>query len=312
MGPSDLTAAAVWAVARPGSDSEVVAIQPASASFEDYCALLAETPIDAVYLGVRAPFLLRYAVAALEAGLHVLCEEPPAISAAEHGTLVAAARARRRVPIVAWRGAFTPVHRAAVELARSRLLGDLRVFSAVACASSGSADVLVAACLAQARRVFREDPREVLGTARCSVTSFVNVGLRFSGERLALFACGTDRRASLRYEVVGSHGQLRVDCGAAERGHDDLYATIAGVTTQRRFARESAFAAEIAQFSAGVLRQRAVVPTLREALANARVLEAIAEASRQGRSVLMAAREVAKPRRAWLPPAVSASEATSL
>lgn len=286
VGRSDLAAAALSAAARCGvdSDSEVTAVQPATASFGSYRALLEEGPIDAVYLGLRGTDLLRHAIAALENGVHVLCEEAPASTAAEHASLVRAARARRSAAIVTSRGALSPVHAAAVDLARSNLLGKMCEFSAVACSKESEAGSLATVCLGHARRFICGEPAEVIGTARCGSTGFVSVALRFPRECLALLTCGS-RRHSLRYDVIGSHGSLRVACEGGERGNDELVTTLAGITTQRRFPREGAFAFELARFSACVLRRSNFTATLREALANERVFEAIEQAHQHVSSV---------------------------
>ncbi len=285
VAPSALAAEALWAVARPGSDSEVAAIQSENASFDSYRALLADTTIDAVYLGFCAPRLTRYVAAALEAGVHVLCEEAPAASLGEYEAMARAARRHASNAIVACRGALSPVHRSAADLAQARLLGDLQLFSAVACSPRANPDVLAAACMSQARRIFQDEPCQVLSTTRCAQTAYVSVALRFPGDRLAVFACGAAPRASLRYDVVGSHGQLRVRSSSADRGHDELSTTLSGVTTRRYFPRADAFAAELARFSASLFTRSALAPKLRETHANARILAAIGRASRQGRSV---------------------------
>lgn len=282
---SALAAEALRAAARPGSDSEVVAIQVEDAPFDGYRELLASAAIDAVYLGSCAPRLLSYVVAAIEAGVHVLCEEPPAACPSDYEALARAARGHASKPIVACRRTLSPVHRTAADLVDSRLLGEPHLFSAVACSPQGNPDVLAAECISQARRIFHAEPCQVLSTARCEWTAYVSVGLRFAGGRLALLACGSAQRASFRYDVVASHGQLRVCSAPGERGHDELYTTLAGVTTQRRFPREDAFAAELSRFSASLLTRSALASTLRDALANAPILSAIGEASRQGTSV---------------------------
>lgn len=286
-GPSEMPGIALERTPRSGGRSgsawEVAAIQSPTASFASYREMLGSGCIDAVVLAHRAPLLMRYVVAALEAGVHVLCEEPAAVSPADCNALARAAGSHTTASIVASRTALSPVNRAAVE--HSRLLGDLRVFSEVTCSNERSARVLAAACVSRARQFFREEPSEVLGATRFDLPSVVSATLRFSGERLALFACGFERRASSRYDVVGSRGHLRVRSAPSDLDDDELCVTIDDVTTLHRFSRASAFASELTEFSARVQAQRAPAPTAREALANARILAAIEQASGQNSSV---------------------------
>ncbi len=76
----------------------------------DFDALLA-SDIDAVYIATLQDSHVEYAIAALAAGRHVLCEKPAAISAPQLERVLAAARAAQRLFMEAMKPPFYPLYR---------------------------------------------------------------------------------------------------------------------------------------------------------------------------------------------------------
>jgi predicted dehydrogenase len=62
----------------------------------DYVELLGDETLDAVYVGLPISYHAEWAVAALRAGRHVLCEKPLAANAEQAVEMVGAARDARR------------------------------------------------------------------------------------------------------------------------------------------------------------------------------------------------------------------------
>ena len=86
-------AAASGAVLQAAAARELTraeALRPVTA-YADYTALLADDAVEAVYLSLTNEAHLPWALAALRAGKHVLCEKPLALSAAEVDQMAAAA-----------------------------------------------------------------------------------------------------------------------------------------------------------------------------------------------------------------------------
>ncbi len=76
-------------------------------AYGSYEALLADRAIEAVYIPLPNHLHVPWSVKALEAGKHVLCEKPIALTAAEAGELVEAAR---RLPTMKVMEAFMYRH----------------------------------------------------------------------------------------------------------------------------------------------------------------------------------------------------------
>lgn len=80
----------------------------ACTSFEELLA----SGIDALYIATLQDSHVDYAIAALEAGLHVLCEKPATINQAQLERVLAAARHAQRLFMEAMKPPFYPLYRA--------------------------------------------------------------------------------------------------------------------------------------------------------------------------------------------------------
>jgi predicted dehydrogenase len=76
---------------------------------ESFAALLA-SGIDALYIATLQDSHVDYAIAALEAGLHVLCEKPATINAAQLERVLAVARRSQRLFMEAMKPPFYPLY----------------------------------------------------------------------------------------------------------------------------------------------------------------------------------------------------------
>lgn len=95
--------------------------------FDDGIALAQSPDVDLVIVSSTPDSHARYAIAALEAGKHVLCEKPMAIDAFEAAQMVTASA--QHPNSIAWIDhelRFEPNRRRARELIRSNALGELR------------------------------------------------------------------------------------------------------------------------------------------------------------------------------------------
>src|SRR6185503_2974494 len=95
--------------------------------FDDGIELARCSEVDLVIVSATPDAHARYAIAALEAGKHVLCEKPMALDAFEAAQMVAASE--QHPDSIAWIDhelRFEPNRRRARELIRSNALGELR------------------------------------------------------------------------------------------------------------------------------------------------------------------------------------------
>lgn len=193
-----------------------------------YDQLLDDPDIDAVYIPLPNHLHATWTVRALEAGKHVLCEKPLALSVQEVDAIAAASRRTGRLVLEAFMYRHARRWRRALELVSAGAVGEPRVvrigFSFATPTSLGSplftpeeggGIIWDMGCYAtsMARGIFDEEPVEVFGfadrrTGQMTETSVTGV-LRFSGARTAPFWISFDLpNPFAQVEVVGTDGWL--------------------------------------------------------------------------------------------------------
>jgi predicted dehydrogenase len=85
--------------------------------------------VDAVYLALPNHLHKEYAVRAAEAGVHVLCEKPMAVTEDECEAMITAAEENRIKPTVACRLHFEKANVEATRTLKNGRLGKPRIFS---------------------------------------------------------------------------------------------------------------------------------------------------------------------------------------
>jgi predicted dehydrogenase len=114
------------ASARLASAQDAAAAFGAAHAYDDYHAMLEQHALD--WVGIATPTIHHapMALAALEAGAHVLCEKPMAMSAAEAQSMLDKAEALRRVHCIGHELRFNPNRHKVQALIASGFIGRVR------------------------------------------------------------------------------------------------------------------------------------------------------------------------------------------
>ena len=104
----DTRLTSVWS--RRRAPAETFAQQHGAQAFDSFDTLL-QSGIDALYIATMQDSHAHYATAALEAGIHVLCEKPATVNAAQLDRVIASARASQRLFMEAMKPPFYPLYR---------------------------------------------------------------------------------------------------------------------------------------------------------------------------------------------------------
>ncbi|WP_035691035.1 Gfo/Idh/MocA family protein [Azospirillum halopraeferens] len=287
---------------------------PRVCGYDGYEALLRSGAIDAVYVATPNTLHREHAVAALEAGVHVLCEKPLADSEENAQAMIDAARTGGAKLMVAYRLHFEPATVEALELVHAGRIGEVRLFNStftqqVAGANHRARDGYGADPVADmgpypinmARHVFQADPVEVMALSTRGderrfgdVPESVAVLMRFPGDRLAQFVVSFGAEALDAYRIVGTEGNLHAQPGFDFMAPLEFRLTTPAGTEERRFPHTDQFGGELRYFSDCILEDREPQPDGEEGLADVRVVLAIQESLRTGRPV--AVEPVRRPR----------------
>jgi len=100
---------------------------PGARIVDGYEALLADPDIDAIYIAVPHPGHAQWAIRAAEAGKHVLCEKPLALTAFEADAMFHAARKAGTFLGEAFMYRLHPQTLKLVELIKSGVIGEVRM-----------------------------------------------------------------------------------------------------------------------------------------------------------------------------------------
>jgi D-xylose 1-dehydrogenase (NADP+, D-xylono-1,5-lactone-forming) len=197
-------------------------------AYGTYDELLADPEVEAIYNPLPNTMHTEWSIRALEAGKHVLCEKPFSRRVEDVVRAFAASEATGRVLSEAFMYRYHPQTAQLVELVRSGTIGELRVIrSAFSYSLYDTANIRLRTdveggalmdvgcyCVSGARLLAGGEPESVSGVAYTgpSGTDWVFTGmLRFPGDVVALFDCGTSLPDRDELEAVGTQGSIFLD-----------------------------------------------------------------------------------------------------
>jgi predicted dehydrogenase len=196
-------------------------------AYGSYDELLADPEIDAVYVSLPNNLHVAWSIRALEAGKHVLCEKPLSRHPADVVAAFDAADRSGRFLVEAFMYRHNPQTAKLVELVRDGAIGELRLARAAFSYSlyddsnirlrtdvEGGSLMDVGCYCVSGSRLLAGEPASAFGQARFgpSGTDWVFTGLlRFPGDVLAVFDCGTALPERDELEAIGSEGSLFLD-----------------------------------------------------------------------------------------------------
>jgi predicted dehydrogenase len=277
--------------------------------YAKYDRIVADPSIDAVYIILPNSMHAEYTIRALEAGKHVLCEKPMAVSVAEAERMIAAAKRANRQLAVAYRLQYEPHHLRAIEMCRRKELGELKLIRATNCQDTRAPNIRLSRalgggpladvgiyCVNAARYLTGEMPVEVSGVQHRSteprfaeVPESVAFTLRFASGLIVEASCSLGTAESRHLEVIAQRGVLRIDNAFTYRG---LELTIKRAPAEGGRPREELepqienknhFQLELDAFAQAVLGDKPVKTPGQDGLADLRVMAAIEKSIRESR-----------------------------
>ena len=276
-------------------------------SYGSYEAMLADPEIDAIYNPLPNHLHVPWTKAAAEAGKHVLCEKPIALTTAEARSLIEV-RDRTKVKIQeAFMVRTHPQWLRAMEICQSGRLGDLRSYVGTFSyynddpsnirnvAEWGGGALMDIGCylIITSRMIFGEEPRRVMGCIERDPTSGVDTLTSLmldypSGH--AIGTCSTRLVPHQRVQVFGTRGRLEVEipfnappdrpCRLFVDGRGDLFGrsieTIELATCDQ-------YTVQGDLFSRAILERSEVPYSLEMSVKNMAIIDAVVRSAQSGR-----------------------------
>ena len=268
--------------------------------FGSYEELLAEAAVEAVYIPLPNHLHVPWAIKALQAGKHVLCEKPIGLTAAQGEELLAVAKQHPRLKIME---AFMYRHHPQWQLAR-RLVGEGKIgqlrtvhsfFSYmnvdpknirnIGEMGGGGLMDIGCYCVSLSRFLFDTEPVRISAVADYDPnfkTDRLASGLLEFPNGIATFTCSTQLAAYQRVNIFGTDGRIEIEIpfNAPPDRPCKMWHQQGKETKEIELEICNQYTLMADAFSLAALEDRPVPAPLEDAIANMRVIEALAAKAR--------------------------------
>ncbi len=271
-------------------------------AFGSYDELLADAHVEAVYNPLPNHLHVEWSLRALEAGKHVLCEKPIALSADEGQKLVNAARRYPQLKVMeAFMYRHHPQWQTALQLVLEGKIGRLRAIQSVFSyynvdpsnirnqAEIGGGGLMDIGCypISLSRFIFQAEPRRVIGT--------LEYDERFKTDRLASailefeagtssFICSTQLAPFQRVNIFGTAGRIEIEIpfNAPNDRPCKMWHQSEGQVEEITFPVCDQYGSQGDLFAQAILYDKPVPTPIEDAVANMRVVEAVVASNKTG------------------------------
>jgi predicted dehydrogenase len=264
-------------------------------SYEQYEDCLNSGEIDAVYIALPNHLHRDYTVRAANAGIHILCEKPMAVTVEDCEAMIQAVEDNAVKLMLAYRLHFEEANLQAVEIVQSGKIGEPRIFSSLFTQQTeagnirleeekggGTLDDIGIYCINAARHIFQDEPIAVFATSAnngeerfSEVDEMTTAILRFPNDRLATFVCSFGAGKVSTFQVVGTKGDLRVDSAYGLQDEIKHTLTIGGEQQERSFDPPNQLVAEFIYFSDCILQGKEPKSSGKEGLTDVQIIQAL-------------------------------------
>jgi len=294
---AELVAVASRSEARADDYATEWAIPQAYGSYQD---LLNAPNVDVIYIALPNSLHAEWTVRAIEAGKHVLCEKPLALTVAACDRIIDAADAAGVVAMEAIMVLYHPLHHQARQMIRAGAIGDVMLArGSFSFFLDRPGDVRwepdlgggslwdVGSYPVSFIRWIAGEPDQVFGwqtLADSGVDKTFTGLMRYGSELLGSFDCGFQEPFRSAVEVAGTEGTLTIERPFPVDRTSRLLLRRRGEDKDRvvAVAEEDAYQCEVEALTAAVLDGEPLAVPLTSSRANVATLTALYESARRG------------------------------
>lgn len=273
--------------------------------FGSYEELLGDPEIEAVYIPLPNHLHVPWSIKALEAGKHVLCEKPIALTSAEAQTLVAASQKHPHLRVMeAFMYRFHPQWQRAKQLVSDGKIGELRTIHSFFSyhnvdpnnirnmADIGGGGLMDIGCynISLSRFIFGREPQRVFGSVEYDPrfkTDRLASGILDFGTGTSTFTYSTQLSPYQRVNIFGTAGRVEIEipfnappdkpCKMWHQHGARVDEILLDICDQYTIQGDA--------FSLAILNDTPVPTPIEDAVANMKVIESIVESAKSGRWV---------------------------
>ena len=271
-------------------------------AYGTYEELLADENIDAIYNPLPNHLHAEWSIRAAEAGKHVLCEKPIALTLAEVDQMMAAAQKHHVVITEAFMYKHHPQTLKVLELIEQEAIGELLLIKGAFTFNLdrpddvrwvlewGGGSIWDVGCypISFSRLVAKAEPAEVFGwqvTGSTGIDVVFSGQMRFASGLLAQFDCGFRAPYRTSIEIVGTKGSIELGSPFKPGGGEWIKIKRGDSVEQLRSPEYELYRGEIEDMERVVLDGQAPRISLANSRANVATILALLESARTGQPV---------------------------
>lgn len=272
-------------------------------AYAGYDMLVDDPDVEAIYIALPNNLHAEWAIRAMQAGKHVLCEKPLALTAAEAATMVVVAEATDTLFMEAVMYRFHPRMRDAAALVQDGAIGTPLLVRSSFCFTmaqqenyrnmpemGGGAVLDVGSyCVNVSRLLLNEEPHTVMAMSILadSGTDETLTGLlSFPSGALAQIQCSFGSAEHQSLDVVGTNGSIEIahPFTAWRSDETSIRLTQADQTEEIIFPPADPYAIMLANFSEGVRDREDLWSPIDDGVGTLRVIDALRRSAASGRA----------------------------
>jgi predicted dehydrogenase len=271
-------------------------------AYGSYEELLADPEIDVIYNPLPNHLHAAWTIKAVEAGKHVLCEKPLALTVEEVDAIKAASQKQGRVVMEAFMYRHHPQTLKVQELVANGSLGTLKLirgsFSFVLTRDGdvrlnpewGGGSIWDVGCypISYARSLVGADPLEVFGwqvTGPTGIDETFMGQMKFAQDVLAQFDSSFAVPFRTEMEIVGSEATLRVPAPFKPDEDEKIYLTRNDRTETIKIKGQELYIGEVENMADAILLGQAPRISLDDSRGNVQTIACLLESARIGKPV---------------------------
>ena len=263
--------------------------------YGSYEELLNDAEIDAVYIPLPNHLHVEWAIKAIEANKHVLCEKPIGMSAAQAMELMEAAKQKPHLKVMeAFMYRFHPQWQHTKKLVVAGKIGELKTVQSFFSyfnidmnnirnkkdAGGGGMMDIGCYCISFARFLFDKEPQRVIGLVEHdpqSGTDRLASGMLDFLSGVSTFTCSTQLMPYQRVNIIGTEGRIEIEVpvNTAPGTSSRIWLHLKSGSEEIIFDAVDQYTLQGDAFSRCVLDETPVPVDLEDAVNNMKVIEAI-------------------------------------